>query len=184
MPETDIGFAYLGIGSVLASVVVSVYADRLAHSRRMAAMQAAFERANTLPLSYHAAKGSSVVVRTILAGTDALFWLWLGALREQLTAIVGIAFLVPTAIHMDWRMAAILAALALCYTGLNLLIMRKTSDGQAAIERYHADVYGRVGDVIGNVNIVQSFARIPAEVSTMQSMMRDLLAAQYPVLTW
>ena len=177
-------WAALGIGSVLASVAVSVYADRLAHSLRLIAMQKAFERANTLPLSYHAAKGSSAVVRNILAGTDALFWLWLGALREQLTAVVGIVFLVPTAVHMDWRMALILGALALAYTLLNLLIMRKTSDGQAAVERYHSDVYGRVGDVIGNVNIVQSFGRIPAEVATMQSMMRDLLAAQFPVLTW
>ena len=177
-------WAALGLGSVAASVIVSVYADRMAHSLRLAAMEKAFARANTLPLSYHAAKGSSAVVRNILAGTDSLFWLWLGALREQLTAIVGIVFLVPAAIHMDWRMAAILAALALAYTGLNLLIMRKTSDGQARIEKYHTDVYGRVGDVIGNVNIVQSFARIPAEVATMQSMMRDLLAAQYPVLTW
>lgn len=177
-------WAALGLGSVLASVVVSVYADRLAHSRRMAAMQAAFDRANTLPLSYHATKGSSAVVRNILAGTDALFWLWLGALREQLTAIVGIIFLIPTAIHMDWRMAAILGLLAVFYTGLNFLIMRKTTDGQAAVERYHSAVYGRVGDVIGNVNIVQSFSRIPAESATMQSMMRDLLAAQFPVLTW
>ena len=123
-------WAILGLGSVFASVVVSVYADRLAHSLRMAAMERAFERANTLPLSYHAAKGSSAVVRNILAGTDALFWVWLGALREQLTAIVGIVFLVPTAIQMDWRMALILAVLALAYTGLNILITRKTADGR------------------------------------------------------
>ena len=177
-------WASLGIGSVIASVIISVYADRLAHRRRLAAMEMAFERANTLPLSYHAARGSSAVVRNILAGTDALFWLWLGALREQLTAIVGIVFLIPTAIHMDWRMAAILAILALSYTGLNVLVTNKTSVGQRAIERYHTEVYGRVGDVIGNVNIVQSFGRIPAEVSIMQTMMRDLLAVQFPVLTW
>jgi ATP-binding cassette, subfamily B, beta-glucan exporter len=177
-------WATLGLLSVMASVVVSVYADRLAHSLRLEAMGKAFERANTLPLSYHAAKGSGAVVRNILAGTDALFWLWLGALRDQLTAVVGILFLVPTAIHMDWRMALILATLAIAYTALNLLVIRKTSTGQAAIEKYHSDVYGRVGDVIGNVTIVQSFGRVPVEVQTMQSMMRDLLAVQFPVLTW
>ena len=177
-------WAAIGLFGIAASVIVSVYADRLAHTRRLAAMQQGFERASTLPLSYHAAKGSSAVVRNILAGTDALFWLWLGALREQLTALVGIAFLVPTAIHMDWRMAIVLAALAVAYTGMNFLVMRKTDTGQAAIERYHSEVYGRVGDVISNVNIVQSFGRIPAEVAGMQSLMRDLLAAQFPVLTW
>ena len=177
-------WAGIGLFGIAASVIVSVYADRLAHTRRLAAMQLAFERASTLPLSYHAAKGSSAVVRNILSGTDALFWLWLGALREQLTALAGILFLVPTAIHMDWRMALVLAALAVAYTGMNFLVMRKTDTGQAAIERYHSEVYGRVGDVLSNVNIVQSFGRIPAEVAGMQSLMRDLLAAQFPVLTW
>ena len=181
---TITAWAGIGLFGVLASVIVSVYADRLAHTRRLAAMNMAFERASTLPISYHAAKGSSAVVRNILAGTDALFWLWLGVLREQLTSFLGILLLVPAAIHMDWRMALILAALAVSYTTLNVLIMRKTSTGQAAIESNHAEVYGRVGDVLGNVTIIQSFARIPAEVASMQSMMRDLLAVQFPVLTW
>ncbi|HRD74504.1 MAG TPA: glucan export ABC transporter ATP-binding protein, partial [Hyphomicrobiaceae bacterium] len=177
-------WAGLGLFGIFASVVVAVASDRLAHRRRLAAMSGAFERAITLPISYHAEKGSGAVVRTILSGTDALFWLWLGFLREQLTAIVGILLLVPTAIRMDARMAAILAALAVAYLVLNLFVVRKTSDGQAAVERYHNDVYGRVGDVLGNVTVVQSYARFSAEMAAMQGLMRDLLAAQYPVLTW
>ena len=177
-------WAALGLVSVAASVVVSVYADRLAHRRRLAAMAAAFERANTLPISYHAEKGSGAVVRNILSGTDALFSLWLGLLRDHLTAIVGIVFLVPTALAMDWRMALILGVLAAVYTVLNMIVIRKTSTGQAAIERYHTEVYGRVGDVLGNVTVVQSFARVQAEVASMRNLMRDLLDHQFPVLTW
>jgi ATP-binding cassette subfamily B protein len=177
-------WAVLGLVGIAASVVVSVYADRLAHRRRLAAMEAAFERANTLPVAYHAEKGSGAVVRNILAGTDSLFSFWLGVLRDQLTAVVGIVLLVPTALSMDWRMALILLLLAASYTTLNLLVIRKTSAGQAAIEKYHTQVYGRVGDVIGNVTVVQSFARVQAEVAAMQGMMRDLLAHQFPVLTW
>lgn len=177
-------WAALGLASIAASVVVSVYADRLAHRRRLAAMSTAFERANALPLAYHAEKGSGAVVRNILAGTDTLFSFWLGVLRDQLTAIVGIVLLVPTALAMDWRMALILAFLAVAYTAMNTLVINKTSSGQAAIEKYHSEVYGRVGDVIGNVTVVQSFARIPAEVAAMQALMRDLLAHQFPVLTW
>ena len=81
-------WAALGLGAILASVVVAVAADRLAHRRRLAAMGFAFERAITLPISYHAEKGSGAVVRAILAGTDSLFWLWLSFMREQLTAII------------------------------------------------------------------------------------------------
>src|SRR4029079_15624543 len=61
--------------------------------------------------------------------------------------------------------------------------MHKTSAGQAAVERYHDNVYGRVGDVLGNVTVAQSYARLCAEMPAMQSIMGELLAAQYPVLT-
>jgi ATP-binding cassette subfamily B protein len=177
-------WAALGLGSILASVIVAVTADRLAHRRRLAAMSLAFERAITLPISWHAEKGSGAVVRTILAGTDALFWLWLSFMREQLTAIVGILCLIPTAIAMDARMAAILGVLAVVYLILNMFVVRKTSDGQAAVEQYHTNVYGRVGDVLGNVTVVQSYARLGAEMQAMRDYMQALLSAQYPVLTW
>jgi len=177
-------WAALGLVGILASVTVAVAADRMAHRRRLAAMGEAFERAITLPISYHAEKGSGAVVRAILAGTDALFWNWLSFLREQLTAIVGILFLVPTAVSMDWRLASILLGLAVIYYLLNSLVVRKTSSGQEAVEQYHANVYGRVGDVLGNVTVVQSYTRLGAEMQAMKDIMGQLLSAQYPVLTW
>jgi ATP-binding cassette, subfamily B, beta-glucan exporter len=63
-------------------------------------------------------------------------------------------------------------------------VARKTSTDQAAVERYHNNVYGRVGDVLGNVTVVQSYARFASEMAAMRSMMAELLDAQYPVLTW
>jgi ATP-binding cassette subfamily B protein len=147
-------------------------------------MTDAFERAITMPISYHARKGSGAVVRTILAGTDALFWLWLSFLREQLTALIGILWLVPTAIAIDWRMASILGVLAALYVVLNIFVVEKTSSGQAEVEHYHNTVYGRVGDVLGNVTVVQSYHRLGAEMQAMRDVIGQLLAAQYPVLTW
>ena len=177
-------WAALGLIGIIASVVIAVLSDRLAHRRRIAAMGDAFQRAITMPISYHAEKGSGSVVRAILAGSDALFWLFLSFLREQLTAVIGILYLVPTAIAMDWRMALILAALALLYVLLNIFVVEKTSVGQAAVEQYHNNVYGRVGDVLGNVTVVQSYHRLGAEMQAMRDIMGQLLAAQYPVLTW
>jgi ATP-binding cassette subfamily B protein len=177
-------WAALGLLGIVASVIVSIAADRLAHRRRLTALGQAFERAIILPISYHAEKGSGSVIRTILAGSDNLFWNWLSFLREQLTALVGILILVPTAIAMNTIMALILAALAGVYLFLNILVVRKTSEGQAAVEHYHNNVYGRVGDVLGNVTVVQSYARVAAEMQAMRSVMDELLAAQYPVLTW
>jgi ATP-binding cassette, subfamily B, beta-glucan exporter len=177
-------WAGLGLFGIVASVVVAVVADRLAHRQRLSALGLAFERAIILPISYHAEKGSGAVVRTILAGTDALFWNWLSFLREQLTAVVGIAVLVPTAITINKSMALILMLLAVLYLIFNLIVVRRTSDGQATVEQYHNNVYGRVGDVLGNVTVVQSYARLAAEMQAMRMVMSELLAAQYPVLTW
>ena len=177
-------WAVLGLFGIVSGVIVAVVADRLAHRRRLAALGQAFERAIILPISYHAEKGSGAVVRTILAGTDALFWNWLSFLREQFVALVGILVLVPTAIYMNAQMALILAALAVIYVLANVFVARKTSTGQAAVEQYHNNVYGRVGDVLGNVTVVQSYARFASEMQAMRTIMSELLAAQYPVLTW
>ena len=178
------GWAALGMAGILAGVVVAVAADRLCHRRRLAAMSAAFERAITLPVGYHAGRGSGAVVRTILSGADAMFWQWLALLREQLSAFIGVVLLVPTAIAMDGRMAAVLGALAVVFVALNVAVVRRTSAGQSAIESFHNDVYSRIGDVIGNVTVVQSYTRLAAERAAMRELMGRLLRAQYPVLTW
>jgi ATP-binding cassette subfamily B protein len=177
-------WALLGVFGIIAGVAVAVLADRLAHRTRLAALGQAFEHAIILPISYHAEKGSGAVVRTILAGTDALFWNWLSFLREQLTAVVGIIVLVPAALQMNVTMALILSSLAVLYLLANLLVAHKTSTGQAAVEQYHNSVYGRVGDVLGNVSVVQSYARMTTEAQDLRRIIDQLLQAQYPVLTW
>jgi ATP-binding cassette, subfamily B, beta-glucan exporter len=177
-------WAFLGFLSVVVSVFLAVWADRLAHRQRLAAMTSAFDRAITLPISYHAERGSGRVVRTMLAGTDALFALWLTFLREHLAAIVSIALLIPTAMAIDWRLTLILLVLAVVYSVVNLFVIRRTESGQSNVERYHQDVFGRVGDVIGNVSVVQSYARLRDEQQALRDLTQQLLSAQYPVLTW
>jgi glucan exporter ATP-binding protein len=177
-------WAVLGLIGIIAGVIVAVMADRLAHRRRLAALGQAFEHAIVLPISYHAEKGSGAVVRTILAGTDALFWNWLSFLREQFVAFVGLVVLIPTAVYMNAMMALILAALAVIYVLANVYVARRTSKDQATVEQYHNNVYGRVGDVLGNVTVVQSYARFASEMQAMRTIMAELLMAQYPVLTW
>ena len=177
-------WAALGLFNIIATAALAIMADRLAHRQRLAAMSMAFERAITLPISYHAERGSGRVVRIMLAGTDQLFALWLSFLREHLTAIIGIVLLIPAAISVDYRLAALLAALAVLYFLANTVIIQRTHGGQESVEQYHQDVFGRVGDVIGNVTVVQSYTRFLAETSALRALMSDLLRAQYPVLTW
>lgn len=177
-------WAGLGLFGIFASVIVAVAADRLAHRRRLIAMAQAFEQAITLPISYHARKGSGAVIRAIQQGTDCLFGLWLTFMREHLAALVSIALLIPTAIAIDSRMAALLFSLGAVYLVANTFVFKRTIDQQGEVERYHRELAGRVGDVLGNVTVVQSYVRFDAESRALRDLMRELLAAQYPVLSW
>ncbi len=177
-------WALIGLFGIFAGVLVAVFADRLAHRQRLAAMATAFDRAITLPLSYHAERGSAKVLRTMLAGSDALFGLWLTFLREHLAALISLIALIPAAIAMDARMAAILGVLALVYAVANAIVISRSWSGQMAVEDHHQTVSSRVGDVITNVTVIQTYARLADEMAALRHMMGDLLAAQYPVLNW
>ena len=177
-------WALLGLMNIFASVFVAVMSDRLAHRQRLDVLDEVFERVIALPVSYHSENGSGRVVRAILAGSDQLFMLWLAFMRDHLSSVVGIVLLVPLALTMDWRMAALLFLLALIYVAANLRVLKETHEGQTKVEELHQDMFGRMGDVIGNVTVVQSYTRLKDEMDALQNLMADLLSAQYPVLTW
>ena len=174
----------LGVLNIGASVFLAVMSDRLAHRQRLGILDQVFERVIQLPVSYHSEKGSGRVVRAILTGTDQLFTLWLGFMREQLSSLIGVAFLVPLALTMDRRMAGLLFVLAVVYMVANFVIHKRTHSRQERVEQFHQDLFGRVGDVIGNVTVVQSYTRLLDEVRGLQNIMGQLLNAQYPILTW
>jgi glucan exporter ATP-binding protein len=177
-------WAALGGVGILASVMLSVLADRLAHRQQLLAMRNAFERAIALPASYHAERGAGTMVRTVVAGSEAMFWIWLATLRDQLPAIFGVLFLLPAGLAIDPRMAAILAVLAVAYTVSNVYVIGKTGSGQLAVERHQNELSSRLSDVIGNVTIVQSYTRFRAELAAVRDLMSGLLLARYPVLTY
>ena len=85
-------WALLGLFGIVAGVIVGINADRLAHRQKQAQLVSVFESTIALPQRLHAARGSGATIRTILAGTSALFWLWLGAMRDQVSALFGISF--------------------------------------------------------------------------------------------
>ncbi len=163
---------------------MAVMSDRLAHRQRLNTLDQVFERVIALPVSYHTEQGSGRVVHAILKGTDQLFTFWLALIREQLASIIGIAFLVPVALTMDLRMAGLLFFLAIIYLVANFTIVKKTHHRQEQVERYHQNLFARVGDVIGNVTVVQSYTRFLEEVKALQNIEAQVLSAQYPILTW
>jgi len=175
-------WAGVGLGGVVASVWVSLYADRLAHRRRQAAIASYFEHAIALPLAFHGQHHTGRLLRIMHGGTSNLFNLWLGFFREHLTTLLSIVVMVPLALRINWKLALLMIALMTSFAVFNAIAMRKTHKAQGEVEELHHEISERAGDVFGNVLVVQSFTRLAAEAAAIREMMRRALAAQYPVL--
>jgi ATP-binding cassette subfamily B protein len=120
----------------------------------------------------------------MLSGTDTLWWLWVSFFREHFAAFVFICVLLPASLILNWRLALPLLVLCVAFTGLTLLVMHKAGAMQRAVEQHYSDLAETAADALGNVALVQSFARIELEVSALRGLVNSLLRAQMPVLSW
>jgi ATP-binding cassette, subfamily B, beta-glucan exporter len=178
--------AWVGFGMfiIVAAAVVAWFADRLAHRRRNLVLADFFEHVLQLPLAYHAEAHSGRQLKIMLTGTDTLWWLWVSFFREHFAAFIFIAVLLPTSLVLNWRLALPLLALCVAFTVLTVLVMHKADAMQRAVERHYSDLAETAADTLGNVAVVQSFARIELEVSALKGLVNSLLRAQMPVLSW
>jgi ATP-binding cassette, subfamily B, beta-glucan exporter len=173
-----------GLFIIVASTLVAWFADRLAHRRRNLVLADFFEHLLQLPLAYHAGAHSGRQLKIMLAGTDTLWWLWVQFFREHFAAFVFIVVLLPTTLVLNWRLALPLLGLCVVFTILTVIVMRRAEAMQRAVERHYSDLAETAADALGNVAVVQSFARVELEVSALKGLVNSLLRAQMPVLSW
>jgi ATP-binding cassette, subfamily B, beta-glucan exporter len=176
-----IGFALFAI---IGTVFVGLFADRLAHRRRLAAMSRYFEHVLHLPLSFHAEVHSGRLLKVMLEGAMGLFWLWLTFFREKCAAIIALTVLLPLSLFINWRLASLLIVLVAVFGSLVTFVVRRTEKLQSDVERINTSLTERASDVLGNVPVIQSFTRIESEARAVGRMIDDLLLAQLPVLNW
>ncbi|WP_208434324.1 glucan ABC transporter ATP-binding protein/ permease [Bartonella taylorii] len=173
-----------GLSHIIAYVLVARGADRLAHRRRLAVLTESFERIIAMPLIWHQQRGTSNTLHTLLRAVDSMSTIWLDFMRQHLSTLIALFVLIPIAFNMNWRLSTVLVVLAIIYVLIARLVMRKTKDGQAAVESYHHNLFKHVSDSISNVSIVQSYNQIKEESSTLHQHTNNLLKAQNPVLNW
>ncbi len=178
--------AWVGFGLfiIVAAALVAWFSDRLAHRRRNIALAEYFEHVLQLPLAYHATAHSGRQMKVMLVGTDTLWWLWVSFFREHFAAFVFICVLLPATLYLNWRLALPLIALCIVFTTLTLLVMHKADAMQRAVEQHYSDLAETAADALGNVALVQSYARVQLEVSALKGLVNSLLRAQMPVLSW
>ncbi|PZN56593.1 MAG: glucan ABC transporter ATP-binding protein/ permease [Proteobacteria bacterium] len=177
-------WAGLGAFNIVAFVLVARGADRFAHARRSEVLCQSFERIITMPLAWHHERGTSSSLHTLLRAVETLFSLWLEFMRLHLSTVVALVLLIPTALSLDLRMSAVLVVLGGLYFAIGRLVMRKTKEGQASVERHYHKVFAHVTDSVTNISVLQSYNRITHETEALKRFINDLLKAQYPVLDW
>jgi ATP-binding cassette subfamily B protein len=173
-----------GLFAIVCGAIVALHADRLAHRQRQAVLTGYFEHIIQLPLTFHAGTHSGRLMKIMLAGTDALWRVWLSFFREHFAAIVSLFVLLPLSVYLNWRLAILLIVLCILFTVLTTLVVRKTTGMQMDVEEQYSDLSARASDALGNVALVQSFTRVEAEVQSLRAVSSQLLAAQMPVLSW
>ncbi len=173
-----------GIFNIIGSTVVALYADRLAHIRRQSVLSEYFEHVLELPSSYHTGRHSGRLIKVMLQGTDSLWGLWVSFFREHMTAFVSFVILLPLSLYLNWHLALLLIALCVVFVFLTVFVMNKSEAMQAQVEEHYSELAERATDTLGNIPLVQSFARVQAEVTALRNVITKLLAAQLPVLTW
>ena len=178
--------AWVGFGLfiIIAGTLVAWFADRLAHKRRNLVLADYFEHVLQLPLAYHSGAHSGRQIKVMLTGTDTLWWLWVSFFREHFAAFVFIALLLPASLALNWRLALPLIALCVGFVALTMVVMQRAFALQSAVERHYSDLAETAADALGNVALVQSYARVELEVSGMRGLVNSLIRAQMPVLSW
>src|SRR5262245_25069151 len=96
----------------------------------------------------------------MLQCVDTLASLWLGFFREHLAAFVSLFILVPLSLIINWRLAILLIVLCVLFAILTATVLRKTEHLQSIVQTQHSDLAERASDTLGNIALVQSFARI------------------------
>jgi len=177
-------WAGFGLFTIACGTLIALYADRLAHRRRHVVLTSYFEHVLQLPLSYHGNTHSGRLMKMMLHGTEALWGLWVGFFRDNLSSLISLFVLLPVSLFINWRLALLLIVLCIVFAVLTALIVRKTETLQSTVEQHYSDLAERASDTLGNIALVQSFSRLETEVAELRHVVERLLSAQMPVLSW
>jgi ATP-binding cassette, subfamily B, beta-glucan exporter len=175
---------FFGLFTIVCGTTIALLADRLAHKRRHVVLRNYFEHILQLPAHQRHGKHSGRLMKIMLQGSEAMWGLWLGFFRDHLSAFVSIIVLIPIALYMNWQLASLLIVLCVIFVVVTNQVLKKTHSMQGAVEAHHSDLAEHVSDTLGNVALVQSFARVRHEVETLKGLSDRVVRAQFPVLSW
>ena len=177
-------WAAIGLLSIGAGIMLAVRAERLAHRNRLTAMARYFRHVLSMPPAFHRERQSGGLMKVMLSGADALFWMWLSFFREHLATLLATLVLLPLTIILNWQLAIALILLVVIFCTFTVLTISRTESAQRQVEGYHSALAGSAQDTLANVLVVQAFTRLSAEAQKFRDTGEMVLTKQFPVLNW
>ncbi|MBV8402247.1 MAG: glucan ABC transporter ATP-binding protein/ permease [Acetobacteraceae bacterium] len=177
-------WAAVGAVGILANMAVALYSERMAHRNRLNAMSRFYSHVLSMPLSFHGDTHSGRLLKAMMAGSDAMFAIWLTFFREQFATLLSVVVLLPLTALLNWKLALTLIVLVVVFTTLTALVMQHTEAGQRQVETYNSSLAGTAQDALANVMVVQSFTRLRAETRLFGDIINRVIETQFPVLNW
>ena len=178
--------AWVGVGmvNIAAGVTVALHADKLSHRRRLASIALYFRHVLSMPMAFHSGTHSGRVVKVMLNGAEAMWVTYLSFFRDQCASLIALFVLLPCSLFFEWRLGLMLSSFVVLFGFGMSRLMRKTHSRQGDVNEHHSALTEHVSDALGNLPVVQSFTRVEAELTTLETIGGKLLAAQMPVLRW
>jgi ATP-binding cassette subfamily B protein len=173
-----------GFFTIASGVYTALHADRLSHRRRLAVLAEYFEHALRLPHSFHVSTHSGRVLKVMLDGSFAMWGIYLTLFRTHFAAFVTVFVLLPLTLFINFRMGLLLVALVCVFGAVTMFVIRRTDHLQRKVEEVNTQLAEQASDAVSNIAVVQSFARIEAEVRFLRDTVARVLAVQIPVLSW
>ena len=177
-------WAGIGLAGIGANILLAVQAERLAHRGRLRAMAGYLEHVLSLPPAFHHDRHSGELMKTMLAGADALFWMWLSFFREHLATLLGVVVLLPLTVILSWQLGLALILLVAVICVFTVLVIGRTEAAQQQVESERSALAGHAQDTLANVLLVQSFTRLRAEAGRFRAKGEMVLRKQLPVMNW
>lgn len=174
----------IGVAGIMANFAAALAADRLVHRRRLAVTVDYFDHVLGLSHDFHAGTHSARLLHIMMQATRYMASFWLSFLREHLATMITLTVLLPLSMLLNWKLALLLILFMAAFIVLNVYGNRRTEAAQGAVETSDSELFARSGDAFANALLLQSYGRREAETSNLRDLTRQLLRAQYPVLSY
>ena len=92
--------------------------------------------------------------------------------------------LLPLSLFLNWQLGLLFIAVCVIFAFLTGLVISKTETLQRTVERHYSDLAERASDALGNVALVQGFARVERRCRACAMSPTSCSPRRLPVLNW